>query len=124
MKIRLTQIDGKLPNLALMKIAHYHRARGDEVVFKRAEHFRRSDSKIELGHDMLEPRNYDLVYASAIFNFSAKRVAQFRTQFPQAIIGGTHDLADRKTVEDVIGIAEGAPVDYSIYPEFDASIGF
>jgi hypothetical protein len=29
MRIRLTQIDGKLPNLALMSLAHYHRARGD-----------------------------------------------------------------------------------------------
>jgi hypothetical protein len=30
---RLTHIDGKLANLALMKLAHFHRARGDEVVF-------------------------------------------------------------------------------------------
>ena len=38
MHIRLTQIDGKLPNLALMKLAHFHRARGDEVYFtKRVE---------------------------------------------------------------------------------------
>ena len=31
MKVRLTQLDGKLPNLALMKLAHWHRAQGDEV---------------------------------------------------------------------------------------------
>ncbi len=26
MNVRLTQIDGKLPNLALMKLAHWHRS--------------------------------------------------------------------------------------------------
>lgn len=44
MRVRLTQIDGKLPNLALMKLAHYHRARGDDV------HFSKS-----VDRDMLEP---------------------------------------------------------------------
>jgi hypothetical protein len=34
--IRLTQLDGKLPNLALMKLAAYHRDRGDEIVFTRS----------------------------------------------------------------------------------------
>ena len=29
--VRLTQLDGKLPNLALMKLSHYHRGRGDAV---------------------------------------------------------------------------------------------
>ena len=33
MIVRLTQIDGKLPNLALMKLAHCHRERGDEIHF-------------------------------------------------------------------------------------------
>ena len=32
MRVRLTHIDGKLPNLALMKIAAVHRGRGDEIV--------------------------------------------------------------------------------------------
>jgi hypothetical protein len=32
MKIACIQIDGKLPNLALMKIASYYRSRGDEVI--------------------------------------------------------------------------------------------
>jgi len=31
MHVRLTHIDGKLPNLALMKIAHHHRTRGDRI---------------------------------------------------------------------------------------------
>lgn len=35
MNIRLTQIDGALPNLALMKLAHWHRSKGDEVTLTR-----------------------------------------------------------------------------------------
>jgi hypothetical protein len=34
--VRLTQVDGKLANLALMKLAAYHRDRGDEIVFTRS----------------------------------------------------------------------------------------
>ena len=31
MKINLLQLDGKMPNLALMKLAKWHRLKGDEV---------------------------------------------------------------------------------------------
>jgi hypothetical protein len=34
--VRLTQIDGALPNLALMKLAHWHLAQGDAVTVTRA----------------------------------------------------------------------------------------
>jgi hypothetical protein len=34
-RVRLTQLDGVLPNLALMKLAAYHKAQGDEVVLSR-----------------------------------------------------------------------------------------
>jgi hypothetical protein len=33
--IRLTQIDGKFPNLALMKLSHWHKVNGDAVYFER-----------------------------------------------------------------------------------------
>lgn len=33
MRVRLTQLDGSLPNLALMKLSAWHKAQGDEVVF-------------------------------------------------------------------------------------------
>jgi hypothetical protein len=112
MKIRLTQIDGKLPNLALMKLAHHHRARGDEIHF--SKHIER---------ELFEP-DYDVVYGSAIFSFSAERVARFRTEFPNAIVGGTHNILDNTTVEQVLQIEEDESYDYSIYPKFDGSIGF
>lgn len=112
MHVRLTQIDGKLPNLALMKLAHWHRARGDTVYF--TKHIHRS---------MLE-RDYDAIYGSAIFSFSRQRVAEFLNEFPDAIVGGTHDISDNRTIEQLIGADEYEHYDYSIYPNFDGSIGF
>ena len=112
MSVRLTQIDGKLPNLALMKLAHYHLARGDEVHF--SKHVER---------ELFEP-DYDAVYGSAIFSASAARVAVLQEQFPGAIVGGTHNLTSNHTVEDVLGIEPTEAADYSIYPRFNASIGF
>jgi hypothetical protein len=112
MIVRLTQIDGKLPNLALMKIAAAHKSRGDEVLFSK---------RIE--RDPLEP-DYGAVYGSAIFAFSAARVAAFKASFPNAIVGGTWNVADSTTVEAALGLADDAPYDYSLYPNFDASIGF
>ena len=32
-RVRITQLDGKLPNLALMKLSHWHKSKGDEVYF-------------------------------------------------------------------------------------------
>jgi hypothetical protein len=113
MRVRLTQLDGKLPSLALMKLAHFHRARGDEVHF--TKHIER-----ERG----EPA-YDHVFGSAIFAFSAERVAEFRRQFPGAIVGGTHNVLDNITVEQVLGVEEYEFYDYSIYgASFTGSLGF
>jgi hypothetical protein len=110
MTVRLTQIDGKLPNLALMKLANFHRGRGDAIHFSK-----------HVDRDMLEP-SYQRVYGSAIFSFSAERVARFKAAFPEAILGGTWDR-EPLTVEDVIG-DHGETYDYSIYPQFTGSIGF
>ena len=109
--IRLTQVDGKLPNLALMTISRHHRDRGDEVHFTK---------QVERG--MFEPA-YDRVYGSAIFSSSAGRVARLRTAFPGAVVGGTWDPGNPVTVEQTLDIDDGA-YDYSIYPGFDSSMGF
>lgn len=112
MNVRLTQIDGKLPNLALMKLAHWHRSRGDSFYFtKRVE------------REFLEP-DYDRIYGSAIFSYSANRVERFRQEFPDAIVGGTWNLLEPRTIEQEIGAEVYEHYDYSIYPRFDASIGF
>lgn len=111
MMVRLTQIDGKFPNLALMKLSHFHKAQGDAVYFERS-----------IVKGMFEP-DYDIVYGSSIFSTSEKKVSQFRANFPQSIIGGT-GVNFTDTVEQVISKAEYENYDYSIYPDFTGSIGF
>ena len=59
-RVRITQLDGKLPNLALMKLSHWHKSKGDEV------YFTRSARKEVFEND------YDVVYGSTIFQFSEK----------------------------------------------------
>jgi len=110
MKVRLTQLDGKLPNLALMKLAYWHRAKGDEVTLTR-----------RVTPELFEP-DYDVVYASAIFKFTAAKIKRFRQQWPGAIIGGT-GVGGTQTVEDIIG-HEYEHIDYADYPDYRPSLGF
>jgi hypothetical protein len=120
MRVRLTQLDGTLPNLALMKLAHWHRQRGDEITLTRQAH-----------RDLLEP-SYDRVYGSAIFLFSAPKVARFKADWPGAILGGTGSHPDKnhpdrkRTVEGMLPTNSGEyeHYDYSIFPNFQPSIGF
>lgn len=110
MMVRITQLDGTLPNLALMKLAAFHKAHGDEVVFTRSP------------YRHLDEPEYGRVYGSAIFAFSSDRVDRLKAEYPEAIIGGT-GTRDPMTVEQIIG-QDWRGVDYSMYPKFDASIGF
>lgn len=112
MRVRLTQIDGKLPNLALMKLSAWHKARGDEVHFSRSPY-----------RGMFEPE-YDRVYGSAIFDFSAKRVSRLLSEFPGAVVGGTWNPSEPISVETLLGVTDSETYDYSIYPTFASSIGF
>lgn len=111
MKVRLTQIDGKLPNLALMKLAHYYRANGDDVSLTRA-----------VRRDLFEPE-YDLVLGSQIFDFSKPKAEVFKANFPGAIIRGT-GTGNFETAEQFLGIDEYEHYDYADYPDFPHSIGF
>ena len=110
MRVRITQLDGALPNLALMRLAHWHRARGDEVVVTR-----------HIERDLFED-DYDRVYGSCLFSFSAQRLQRFLTQWPGAIVGGTGS-GNPVTVEEIVG-GEYQHCDYDGYPDFSASIGF
>lgn len=93
------------PNLALMKISAYHKAKGDTVEWFLP----------------LKRNSYDLVYSSSVFDFSPKPTLDY---FPEkTVLGGTgyglygkeHDLP--KEVDNMFP-------DYSIYPECDYAIGF
>lgn len=110
MNIRLTHIDGKLPNLALMKLSHWHKSIGDSVY-----HFR-------LPQRFPDEPKYDLVYGSSIFTYSKQIRDKFMREFPDAFIGGTGS-ENIITVEEIIG-EEYEHYDYSIYPKYKFSIGF
>ena len=112
--VKLVQIDGKLPNLALMKLAHWHLEQGDDVMLSRF-----------VQRTLFERDKFDLVYASAIFSDSAPRLDELRGVHPEAIIGGTGAGGDLSlTVEQTLGISDYESYDYSIYPEYPWSLGF
>lgn len=111
MKVLLMQLDGKMPNIALMRLSTHHRALGDEIEFR----FGRN----------VEPQLWDdrpdRVYASLIFSRTkpdAERLLQLR---PDAIIGGTG--WDVTSSLEQYGITTDKQ-DYSIYPRFRQSLGF
>jgi len=110
MRIKLIQLDGALPNLALMKLAHWHRTRGDSVDVTRS-----------IEPDLFESP-YDQVYASALFSFSAARVLRFKQCYPQGILGGTGS-GNAITVEEVIGQTEYEKYSYAGW-DVDYSLGF
>jgi hypothetical protein len=118
LKILLLQLDGKLPSLSLMRIAGYHRDRGDQVELRQA----RSPASVERGFW----DDFDRVYASLIFERSrpiGERLLQVR---PDAIIGGTGwDLGVRLDQYGIDTRTESAELlDYTLYPTFRRSMGF
>ena len=66
MKIRLIDVDSKIPNLALMQISAYHKEQGDEVSF-----------------DIPDP---DKVYISCIFTKNRGKALGIGKMFPEAEI--------------------------------------
>ena len=100
MKVGLLQVDGKLPNLALMQICAYHESQGDTVEWFKGE---------------LYADEYDEIYASKIFQFSEL------PQLPErAKVGGTGiDFFNTLPVE----IASVTP-SYSLYPDCNYHLGF
>lgn len=124
MRVLLFHLDGKLPNLALMRIASHHREAGDQVELRRVSNGSVLNAK---AWREIEPRfndpPWDRVYASAIFERTRPLVERLATLYPGAEIGGTGTWSLGRTLADV-GISEDGPLDYSSYPRFTASLGF
>lgn len=114
MRILLLQLDGKLPNIALMRIAHHLRAQGHHVEYRVAK--KPADLEPELDDDFAQ------VFASAIFDSTAPLVARARAIWPRIMIGGTG--VDLTTTVQAIGVDPTGPLDYSDHPGFAPSIGF
>lgn len=119
MNVLLLHLDGRLPNLALMRLAAHHRRRGDSVVLRRA------DNPWLIDHGVLDPElgdpAWDRVYASLIFERTRPIAKTLLAQRPDAIVGGTGWNVASSLEE--YGIITQA-LDYTDYPRFPQSIGF
>jgi hypothetical protein len=125
-KVLLLQLDGKLPNIALMRIAAHHRELGDDV------QLRRISSPLMIHPDFFcKP---DKVYASLIFDWSKPVARKVLSVWPWAIVGGTGwDLTQGSALVNVgeqsvttlesIGITT-VQQDYSDYPGYVFSMGY
>jgi len=92
MKVLLIDIDGKLPNLALMKISTWHKQQGDDVYLNYCE-------------------SPEKVYISTLFTWNKPKVDKLLKMYPNAEIGGTgHDI--HKDLPEQI---EACKPDYDLY---------
>ena len=101
MRIGLVDVDGhNFPNLALMKLATYHKQRGDEV---------------EWAFPLLP---YDRVYMAKVFTFTQDDITAYQTD--DIVRGGTgYDLQSELPLD-----AERCYPDYSIYGITDTAYGY
>lgn len=110
----LLQLDGKLPNLALMRLSTFLKGRGEEIEFRHIS----SPLMIEQG---LFDRAWESVYASLIFERTRPVAERLRQIHPGAIIGGTGWNPGTR-LED-LGVST-TDLDYSLYAGYPHSIGF
>lgn len=95
--IGLIDIDGKLPNLALMKISSFYKKAGERVEFVRPESGRNT---------------YEKIYASAIFTKSEKECRNLKDYYGDRIeIGGTGWDIKKRLPREI----EAVNPDYELY---------
>lgn len=119
MRIGLIDVDGhNFPNLPLMKISAYHKAKGDSVEWYQP-----------LFHSMGEP--LDIVYMSKVFSFSedypyfvnAKEVKKGGSGYCISLVDGK-EVFDKSKDIDLPYEVEHIYPDYSIYGVTDTAYGF
>jgi radical SAM superfamily enzyme YgiQ (UPF0313 family) len=103
MNIKLVDVDGKIPNFALMKISSFHKKQGDKVDW----------------HEPMFDKNIDKVYASKIFNFTDDY--NYYPDECEVVKGGTGYEISKRLPEEIESVKE---LDYSLYPDCDYSIQF
>ena len=118
MKIGLIDVDGhNFPNLALMRISSYHKAKGDDVEWWWSDFI-----------------HYDIVYMSKIFSdvyspdvpepLNADKVIKGGTGYAIRTVGGKEIFDKSKDVDLPPEIEKSFPdySDYSIYPQFPFAV--
>src|ERR1700684_3468638 len=94
----LLQLDGTLPNLALMRLGAHLRERNCDV------HLKRMRSRTTLQDSLFA--HWDDVYASAIFEKTRPLVESLKRVFPKAIVGGTGSGSASRLVKPAQSIYE------------------
>ncbi|HYF57177.1 MAG TPA: hypothetical protein VEA41_23205 [Salinarimonas sp.] len=108
----LIHADGAFPNLALMRLARFFRDSGESVRLVRGRGRELWDS---------EPGE---VYGSSIFAFSGPKRAAIEREWGAVRWGGTGVDLKSSLTEISAQDWERVKPDYSIYPSYQASIGF
>jgi hypothetical protein len=113
-RVLLLQLDGKIPNLALMRLASHHRALGHAVTLRQAANVRSIQPRLD------DPA-WDAVYGSLVFERTRPVAEAARTAYPSIVLGGTG--LDLTVTLEQHGVMTRA-VDYTDYPLFRQSLGF
>lgn len=115
MRIGLIDVDGhNFPNLALMRISAYHKAKGDQVEWWWSDFV-----------------HYDIVYMSKIFSdaytkdvpepLNADKVIKGGTGYCISLVDGV-EVFDKNKNEELPPEIEKMFPDYSLYPQFDFAV--
>ena len=115
MRIGLIDVDGhNFPNLALMRISAYHKAKGDQVEWWWTDMF-----------------HYDIVYMSKIFSdaytkdipepLNADKVIKGGSGYCISLVDGV-EVFDQAKNEKLSHEIEKMFPDYSLYPQFDFAV--
>lgn len=115
MKIGLIDVDGhNFPNLALMRISAYHKAKGDQVEWWWSDFV-----------------HYDIVYMSKIFSdaytkdvpepLNADKVIKGGTGYCISLVDGV-EVFDKAKNEELPPEIEKVFPDYSLYPQFNFAV--
>ena len=96
--IGLIDIDGRLPNLALMKISNFYKQQGEKVEFVKDDH------------------EYDQIFAASIFTKSKQICEDLSAKYGEKLsIGGTGWDLKKELPEEI----ESSRPDYTLYKPED-----
>lgn len=121
MRVLLLDVDSTIPNLALMRLSAWHKARGDEVAL-----FRHGEKP----HVRIDSPDADLAYISAVFSWNAQLAQRIYRWYTESLrvraeLGGSGVDWGRRpgTWSQLPPEVEATPPDYSLYGD-DRAIGF
>jgi len=115
MKIGLWSDCHNFPSLPLMKLSAYHKKLGDSVSL------------------YLPLEEYDVVYASKVFSFTADIDAEYEVRADELRRGGTGYCISVKDGKEVFDESKNTPLpreiehiypDYGLYPQYNFAVGY